>query len=514
MIEQSILDRILKRYQKVIQYSTIDPEVALGEARKTAEAILKVLYTQQNEQEPGNQLFNKPVEKKMLSDLASIMEKIKRYPLIVATAVRTIQAFGNIGAHDQGAEADHVDEESIQACTTALKTLMKWFWKDSGQDMSRLSASVPEKSQNQDESTPSLLTNTASELNNILPALSNIGEAVAKTTSEMVNSTSKVVTSALDTANPTMGQIDSTAPSNAKSPTPILVGIGVLVLLIGGWFTIGFNDAEEDKTTEQASIVEVPEKQTLLERISKVYEGAHIPVPPTECQKENEQVLETLKTTPVDRLKASIVKDNIASSILLRALLIKDWNSSFNKKESDSKKRPSLRQKREASNADSEIKTYLQTIVTDCSKWSYPHAMLGNYWYEKEDYAAAQAEYAVALADETSNPEARFNSTIAYLKTKEFDKALEQINTLEQTHPNHPNLYLVKTQVLVANEQFKNAAESGVKAYNNPNSSAKAALLLWQIHTKLEQPEKANEYACSAVTLGMKQATKLCKETK
>ena len=511
MIEQSILDRILKRYQKAIQYSTIDPEVALGEARKTAEAILKVLYTQQKEQEPGNQLFNKPVEKKMLSDLASIMEKIKRYPLIVATAVRTIQAFGNIGAHDQGAEADHVDEESIQACTTALKTLMKWFWKDSDQDMSRLTGAVPEKSQRQDESASSLLTNTTSEMNNVLPTLAGIGEAAAKTTSEMVNSTSKVVTSALDTANPTMDQIDSTPPpsSKPKSPTPILGGIGALVLFVGGWFAIGSNDVE-DKTVEEASIVKGPEQETLLERITEVYEGAQIPLPPPECQKEKEQVLETLKTTPVNKLQASVVKDNIASSVLLRALLIKDWHSSLNKKNSNSTNSP----QGDTSNADSEIKSYLQTMVTDCSKWSYPHAMLGNYWYEKEDYAAAQAEYAVALANETDNPEVRFNSTIAYLKTKEFGKALEQINTLEQNHPTHPNLHLIKTQVLIANAQFETAAESGIKAYNNPESNAKAALLLWQIYTKLEQPDKANEFACSAVDLGMKQANKLCKETK
>ena len=500
MIEQSILDRILKRYQKAIQYSTVDPEVALGEARKTAEAILKVLYTQQKEQEPGNQLFNKPVEKKMLSDLASIMEKIKRYPLIVATAVRTIQAFGNIGAHDQGEEADHVDEESIQACTTALKTLMKWFWKDSDQDMSRLSKSVSGKSQKHNESAPSILTNTTSELNKVLPALSDIGEAAANTTSEMVNSTSKVVTSALDTANSTMGQIDSTAPSNAKSPTPILVGIGVLVLLIGGWFTIGSNDAEEDKTTEQASIVEVPENQTLLERITEIYEGAQIPVPPTECQKEQEQVLETLKTTPIDKMKVSAVKDNIGSSVLLRALLIKDWNS-----RTDKTSKP---------DSDLEIKEYIQTMVVDCSNWSFPHAMLGNYWYAQRDYAAAQGEYAVALSTRASNPQVRFNSTIAYLKTKEFEKALEQINTLEQNHPTHPNLHLVKTQVLIANAKFELAAESGAKAYNNPDTKAKAALLLWQIHTKLQQPEKANNYACSAVELGMEQAKRLCTENK
>ena len=46
------------------------------------------------------------------------------------------------------------------------------------------------------------------------------------------------------------------------------------------------------------------------------------------------------------------------------------------------------------------------------------------------------------------------------------------------------------------------------------NSESNAALLLWRVYSKMEQPEMANEYACSALKLGMKQAKSLCKESK
>ena len=142
MIEPDATEiRILERYQKVLQYAEIDPEVALSEARKTAEAILKVLYTQHKAKAPSNALFAKPAEKQMLRDLIQVMIKIKRFPLVVSSGFKTIQTFGNIGAHDQGDEADYVDEESIKACIMALNTVIKWFWKDQGLDISLLEGS-------------------------------------------------------------------------------------------------------------------------------------------------------------------------------------------------------------------------------------------------------------------------------------------------------------------------------------------------------------------------------------
>ncbi len=512
MIDQTTLDRVLKRYQKALQYSTIDPEVALGESRKTAEAILKLLYNEQRDQDPKNQLFNKPVEKKMLSDLASIMEKIKRYPLIVATAVRTIQAFGNIGAHDQGEEADHVDQDSILACTTALSTLMKWFWQEFNQDLTRLEL-------NATTNTDSAQTNTT--LTDLLEqgvssALQGANTAV-DTMNDIANTLIPQASSVNTSPESNLETNDTTVPEATKSSrTPLLAGIGFIVLLIGGWLATRSKPpaAPIDNTID--NVTQSAEQPTLLERITSAYTQANIPTPPIECQQENEQVLTELKTTPIDKIKVSNLKERIASSLLLRALLIKDWHTHINDHKNDRQKRHGLlkRKAQEHDEDDAEIKTYLQSAVVDCSNWAFPHTMLGNYWYAKEDYSAAQAEYAVALANEADNPEVLFNSTLAYMKNKEFNKALEQVNILEQYAPNHDNLQLIKTQVLVANNQFAEAEETGVKAYNDPNSSAKAALLLWQVYTKLEQPELANEYACSALKLGMEQAKDICKETK
>jgi hypothetical protein len=125
----SIHTRILGRYKKAKAYAETDPEVALSEARKTAEAIYKHVYTSYATAHPDNNDFKKPAEKQMLNDMASRLEKVKAVPLVVSTAIRTIQAFGNIGSHDQGEEADHVTTESIKAPIAGLETVVRWFWK-------------------------------------------------------------------------------------------------------------------------------------------------------------------------------------------------------------------------------------------------------------------------------------------------------------------------------------------------------------------------------------------------
>lgn len=123
-------ERILHRYGKALHYGIADPEVALGESRKVAEAICKDLYVSYAKENPDNKDFRKPVEKMMLDGLAANLEKVRRLPLVVATSIRTIQAFGNLGSHDQGHEADHVTTATVQASLNALQVVLEWYLRD------------------------------------------------------------------------------------------------------------------------------------------------------------------------------------------------------------------------------------------------------------------------------------------------------------------------------------------------------------------------------------------------
>ena len=126
------LQRIAVRYERACRYAVSDPEVALAEARKTAEAIARALYVDFQQENPDHKSFRKQATGLMLGMLASSLEAVKRTPLSGSTSLRTIQAFGNIGAHDQGKETDHVDQDTVQSCLSALDTVYKWYMEDQG----------------------------------------------------------------------------------------------------------------------------------------------------------------------------------------------------------------------------------------------------------------------------------------------------------------------------------------------------------------------------------------------
>lgn len=107
---------------------------------------MKEIYTAYAVLNPQNQHFKKPAEKQMLNHLASALEKVQRYPLIIGSSIRTIQAFGNIGSHDKGLESNQLTKENIQVCMKALKNLVEWYWQDLQLDIQLLGSEFIESS--------------------------------------------------------------------------------------------------------------------------------------------------------------------------------------------------------------------------------------------------------------------------------------------------------------------------------------------------------------------------------
>src|SRR5262245_24350816 len=88
-------DNVIHCAEKVTQYSH-DTETALLYARKTAEAICRDVYFNELKLEPGNRSIGP-----LLKELAPRMV----FPRTVWAALKTIQSYGNVNAHDVVSES-------------------------------------------------------------------------------------------------------------------------------------------------------------------------------------------------------------------------------------------------------------------------------------------------------------------------------------------------------------------------------------------------------------------------
>lgn len=122
LLEKELL-RIRKLYDKAILYQKSDPEVALAQARKSAEAICKHIYIRE-----GLEENSKPAAKMMLNDLVGILSRSGVLPAHIYVSLGTIQNYGNFGTHDQGTESDFITEEYIRPCLQALNTVVHWYF--------------------------------------------------------------------------------------------------------------------------------------------------------------------------------------------------------------------------------------------------------------------------------------------------------------------------------------------------------------------------------------------------
>lgn len=114
--------RIKKLYEKTLFYEVADPEVALSQARKSAEAICKSIYLESKNNDTG-----KPIHKLMLNDLILLLNKENIVPRSIIISLNTIQQFGNFGVHDQGEESEIIDVDYVKPCLLALGIVFNWY---------------------------------------------------------------------------------------------------------------------------------------------------------------------------------------------------------------------------------------------------------------------------------------------------------------------------------------------------------------------------------------------------
>ncbi len=123
------LSRIKRLYEKSLFYLSTDPEVALSQARKSAEAICKSIYIK-----AGLEKNSKPAKKMMLDELIRALKNHELIPGAIEVHLSTIHRFGNFGSHDQGLEDEFIDEAYVEPCMRSLGMVFNWYMANHQED--------------------------------------------------------------------------------------------------------------------------------------------------------------------------------------------------------------------------------------------------------------------------------------------------------------------------------------------------------------------------------------------
>jgi len=115
----AIAARVAELVSKARSYAKTDPEVALGQARKAAEAIARTVYAREVG-EPGKMLLNELLQK---------LAAQKAVPASIQIPFGTIQVYGNFGSHAQS-DMRTIDADYVAPAIAALNAVTAWFYDE------------------------------------------------------------------------------------------------------------------------------------------------------------------------------------------------------------------------------------------------------------------------------------------------------------------------------------------------------------------------------------------------
>ena len=116
----SELEAVLHPFEKTCSYVKSDPEVALQQARKTAEAICSRIFIRE---------ISTNKKRMTLEEYLGIFTSKQILPEFIILHFRTIQKFGNYASHNQPLGKFEIDEISIRPCIQSLMIVLNWFLK-------------------------------------------------------------------------------------------------------------------------------------------------------------------------------------------------------------------------------------------------------------------------------------------------------------------------------------------------------------------------------------------------
>lgn len=113
--------RIRDFYAKTIEYSRSDVRACLWQARVTAEAICQQIFVEKIDPDPGSL---------RLDNLIGRLRQGKHLPDYIAVPLRSIQGYGNYGAHAQRGEGATIPAALTGPCLKALEIVIRWYFDE------------------------------------------------------------------------------------------------------------------------------------------------------------------------------------------------------------------------------------------------------------------------------------------------------------------------------------------------------------------------------------------------
>jgi hypothetical protein len=104
---------------KVQQHAESEPELALTQARKSAEAICRSVFVAE---------IGEPSSSMMLDDFIKKLKEQRLLPKTIEVPLRTIQAYGNFCAHAQSDLDAEIDAAWAAPCLSALAHVTAWYF--------------------------------------------------------------------------------------------------------------------------------------------------------------------------------------------------------------------------------------------------------------------------------------------------------------------------------------------------------------------------------------------------
>jgi hypothetical protein len=117
-----VLERVCTLQGRAHDYLSNDPESAMNQARKAAEAICKDIYRAKG-LEAGGRL----AAKQELDELMTALNRKNVLPGHILQHFKCVRDFGNYGSHDQG---ETISPETAKPCIAALDNLVRWYRRD------------------------------------------------------------------------------------------------------------------------------------------------------------------------------------------------------------------------------------------------------------------------------------------------------------------------------------------------------------------------------------------------
>ncbi len=121
-IPEKVIKRIKKLYEKTLFYNLTDPEIAIIQAQKAAEAICKSIYLKYELNKHGSDINN--INLKEISDL---LGKYKIIPGTVMLNISTINDYSKLIMNDSVEIIENVSEDYIKPCLLALGSLFGYY---------------------------------------------------------------------------------------------------------------------------------------------------------------------------------------------------------------------------------------------------------------------------------------------------------------------------------------------------------------------------------------------------